>query len=113
MDAFYQQAAADGVELVVGPWEKPLVRQLANRAQLPITTLALNYADNEQQAPEQLFQYGLAAEDEARLAADRAWADGMRRAAALVPKTLGGSYSGCFLNTLDVFRWRARCRQTH
>lgn len=90
MDAFYQQAAADGVELVVGPWEKPLVRQLANRAQLPITTLALNYADNEQQAPEQLFQYGLAAEDEARLAADRAWADGMRRAAALVPKNAWG-----------------------
>lgn len=90
MDAFYQQAAADGVELVVGPWEKPLVRQLANRAQLPITTLALNYADTEQQAPEQLFQYGLAAEDEARLAADRAWADGMRRAAALVPKNPWG-----------------------
>ncbi|QEY59654.1 penicillin-binding protein activator [Pseudomonas sp. C27(2019)] len=90
IDAFYQQAAADGVELVVGPWEKPLVRQLANRAQLPITTLALNYADNEQQAPEQLFQYGLAAEDEARLAADRAWADGMRRAAALVPQNAWG-----------------------
>lgn len=90
MDAFYQQAAADGVELVVGPWEKPLVRQLANRAQLPITTLALNYSDTEQQAPEQLFQYGLAAEDEARLAADRAWADGMRRAAALVPKNPWG-----------------------
>lgn len=90
MDAFYQQAAADGVELVVGPWEKPLVRQLANRAQLPITTLALNYADNEQQAPPQLFQYGLAAEDEARLAADRAWTDGMRRAAALVPRNAWG-----------------------
>lgn len=90
MDAFYQQAAADGVELVVGPWEKPLVRQLANRVQLPITTLALNYADSEQHAPQQLFQYGLAAEDEARLAADRAWADGMRRAVALVPKNAWG-----------------------
>ena len=90
MDAFYQQAAADGVELVVGPWEKPLVRQLASRSQLPVTTLALNYADSHQHGPQQLFQYGLAAEDEARLAADRAWADGMRRAAALVPQNAWG-----------------------
>ncbi len=90
MDAFYKQAANDGVELVIGPWEKPLVRQLASRSQLPITTLALNYADNHQNGPEQLFQYGLAAEDEARLAANRAWADGMRRAAALVPKNEWG-----------------------
>ncbi|NLY12871.1 MAG: penicillin-binding protein activator [Gammaproteobacteria bacterium] len=90
MDAFYTQAVADGVELVVGPWEKPLVRQLASRSQLPITTLALNYADSHQHGPQQLFQYGLAAEDEARLAADRAWADGMRRAAALVPQNAWG-----------------------
>ena len=90
MDAFYSQASAEGVELVVGPWEKPLVRQLASRSNLPITTLALNYADNHQHGPEQLFQYGLSAEDEARLAADRAWADGMRRAAVLVPKNAWG-----------------------
>ena len=90
MDAFYQQAIADGIELVVGPWEKNLVSQLAGRTQLPITTLALNYADNQQHNPKQLFQYGLAAEDEARVAADRAWADGMRRAAALVPKNAWG-----------------------
>lgn len=90
LDDFYQQAAADGIELVVGPWEKPLVRQLASRANLPIDTLALNYADDHQQGPAQLFQYGLAAEDEARVAADRAWADGLRRAAALVPANAWG-----------------------
>ncbi len=90
LEAFYQQASADGIELVVGPWEKPLVSQLASRAELPIATLALNYADNHQRGPQQLFQYGLAAEDEARLAADRAWADGMRRAAVMVPKSVWG-----------------------
>lgn len=90
LDDFYQQAAADGIELVVGPWEKPLVRQLASRTSLPIDTLALNYADNHQQGPAQLFQYGLAAEDEARVAAERAWADGLRRAAALVPANAWG-----------------------
>ncbi len=91
IDAFYQQAVADGIELVVGPWEKKLVGQLANYSQLPITTLALNYAESGQNTPKQLFQYGLAAEDEARAAADRAWADGMRRAAALVPKNDWGN----------------------
>ncbi len=91
MDAFYQQANAEGVELVVGPWDKTLIRQLASRAQLPITTLALNYADTHQNGPSELFQYGLAAEDEARLAAQRAWQDGMRRAAALVPQNEWGN----------------------
>src|SRR5699024_2807562 len=103
MDAFYQQATTDGVDLVVGPWEKQLVSQLAGRTQLPIKTLALNYADTEQHTPKQLFQYGLAAEDEARVAADRAWADGLRRAAALVPANAWGE------RVLDAFssHWQA------
>ncbi|MBT8766202.1 penicillin-binding protein activator [Metapseudomonas boanensis] len=86
LDEFYRQAQADGIQLVVGPLEKPLVKQLNAREQLPITTLALNYSDAGQEGPAQLFQFGLAAEDEAREAARRAWADGMRSAVALVPR---------------------------
>lgn len=85
LDEFYQQAQAAGVQLVIGPLEKALVTQLGAREQLPITTLALNYSETDQEGPAQLFQFGLAAEDEAREAARRAWADGMRRAVALVP----------------------------
>ncbi|MEN5033380.1 penicillin-binding protein activator [Pseudomonas sp. TWI929] len=85
LDEFYRQAQAAGVQLVIGPLEKPLVKQLAAKPQLPITTLALNYADAGQVAPPQLFQFGLAAEDEAREVARRARADGMVRAVALVP----------------------------
>jgi outer membrane PBP1 activator LpoA protein len=85
LDEFYRQAQAAGVQLVVGPLEKPLVKKLAAYPQLPITTLALNYADAGQKAPPQLFQFGLAAEDEAREVARRARADGMVRAVALVP----------------------------
>jgi len=85
LDDFYRQAQAAGVQLVVGPLEKPLVKKLAAYPQLPITTLALNYADAGQKAPPQLFQFGLAAEDEAREVARRARADGMVRAVALVP----------------------------
>lgn len=86
LDDFYRKAQAAGVQLVVGPLEKPLVKQLAARPQLPITTLALNYSEGGEQGPAQLFQFGLAAEDEAREVSRRARADGLHRAAALVPK---------------------------
>ncbi|MGC3218501.1 penicillin-binding protein activator, partial [Pseudomonas aeruginosa] len=56
LDDFYRQAPADGVELVVGPLVKPLVKQLPSLEQLPITTRALNYSDNSQEGPALLFQ---------------------------------------------------------
>lgn len=104
LDDFYRQAQAAGVQLVVGPLEKPLVKQLANYPQLPITTLALNYSDAGQSAPPQLFQFGLAAEDEAREVSRRAHADGMRRAVALVPSGEWGD------RVLNAFRqdWEAQ-----
>ncbi|HEK1686674.1 TPA: penicillin-binding protein activator [Pseudomonas putida] len=85
LDDFYRQAQAAGVQLVIGPLEKPLVKKLADYPQLPITTLALNYAEAGQKSPPQLFQFGLAAEDEAREVSRRARADGLVRAVALVP----------------------------
>lgn len=104
LDEFYRQAAASGVELIVGPLEKDIVRQLAEREELPITTLALNYSDANQKAPPQLFQFGLAAEDEAREVARRAWADGHRRAVALTPRGDWGN------RVFEAFRheWQAQ-----
>ncbi|WP_175652151.1 penicillin-binding protein activator [Pseudomonas sp. Marseille-P9899] len=104
LDDFYRQAQAAGVQLVVGPLEKPLVKQLASYPQLPITTLALNYSDSGQGTPPQLFQFGLAAEDEAREVSRRAYADGMRRAVALVPSGEWGD------RVLKAFRqdWEAK-----
>ncbi|QKZ06681.1 MULTISPECIES: penicillin-binding protein activator [Pseudomonas] len=86
MDDFYRQAQAAGAQMVIGPLEKPLVKQLAGRPQLPLTTLALNYSDTTTANPPQLFQFGLAAEDEAREVSRRARADGLHRAVALVPR---------------------------
>jgi outer membrane PBP1 activator LpoA protein len=104
MDEFYTQAKAAGVQLVVGPLEKNLVKQLNSREQLPITTLALNYSDAGSEGPAQLFQFGLAAEDEAREVARRAWADGKRSAVAMVPKGEWGD------RVLEAFRqsWQAK-----
>ena len=86
MDDFYRQAQAAGVQLVIGPLEKNLVKQLNAKPQLPLPTLALNYSDTAQAGPPQLFQFGLAAEDEAHEVARRARADGLHNAAAMVPK---------------------------
>jgi len=97
MDEVYQQAKAAGAVLLIGPLEKPLVRQLAMREQLPLPTLALNYADAQHLVPADLFQFGLAAEDEAREVARRAAADGKRRAVVMVPKSEWGE------RVLDVF----------
>jgi outer membrane PBP1 activator LpoA protein len=104
MDDFYRDAQAAGVQLVVGPLEKPLVKQLSSRQQLPIKTLALNYSDAGTEGPAQLFQFGLSAEDEAREVARRAWADGKRSAVAMVPKGEWGD------RVLDAFRqsWQAK-----
>lgn len=104
LDAFYRQAQAEGAQLVIGPLEKPLVNQLSQRQQLPIPTLALNYSEVRSDGPAQLYQFGLAAEDEAREVAQRAWEDGMRRAVALVPSGEWGN------RVLTAFRqdWEAR-----
>lgn len=83
LTALYQRLQQQGIDLIVGPWEKTLINQLAEASSLPIPTLALNYADGGL-ANANLFQYGLSAEDEARQAAERAWQDGLRSAAILV-----------------------------
>jgi len=91
LDQFYAQATADGVQWVVGPLDRDHVGLLASRPSLPIPTLALNYAEGEGPYPEDLFQFGLAPEDEARSAATHAWEQGHRRMAALHAPTDWGS----------------------
>src|SRR5690554_2186841 len=80
---FYRQAEADGVQWVIGPLDRQQVARLASLPQLPLPTLALNYADSSATPPAGLFQFGLAPEDEARSAALRAWQDGHRQMAVL------------------------------
>ena len=83
----YGDALALSAEWVVGPLDKKHVNELAKLERLPLPTLALNYSDQEAMAeqPDDLFQYGLSAEDEARLIAERAFSQGHRRVLALAP----------------------------
>lgn len=97
-DQAYTQAVADGAEAVVGPLEKESISELALRPELPVPTLALNYADTPYADQEQLYQFGLAVEDEAQQVAQQAWQDGNRRAMVFAPTSNWGDRS------VDTFR---------
>jgi len=84
--AVYEQAARDGADFIVGPLKKAAVTQLAAQNRLPVTTLSLNYSPQTGHTPDNLYQFGLAPEDEARQVAERAWLDGNNHAIALVPE---------------------------
>jgi outer membrane PBP1 activator LpoA protein len=86
--AHYQQAISDGAEMVIGPLDKAAVESLAMQERLPVPTLALNLATPP--LNQQLYQFGLAPEDEAREAANRAWQAGYQRAAVLIPSNALG-----------------------
>lgn len=85
----YGAAIAGGAGAVVGPLLKESVAQVLPAAGT-VPTLALNYADGPVFAPPGFLQFALAPEDEARLVAERAAADGRLRALALVPDTEWG-----------------------
>jgi hypothetical protein len=88
----YGDALALDAEWVVGPLDKKQVNQLAKLDKLPLPTLALNYSDQDTigEQPDDLYQFGLAAEDEARLIAERAYQLGHRRVLALAPDSAWG-----------------------
>jgi len=80
----YEQAVDADADLIIGPFEKDLVRQLNQRRALPVPTLALNYADSASN-PDTLYQFGLAPEDDIRQLADLAWQAGHRNAGLMIP----------------------------
>ncbi|MEQ3693751.1 MAG: outer membrane PBP1 activator LpoA protein [Thalassolituus sp.] len=89
MDQAYAGAIQAGSQWLVGPLNKADVEELQSRPSLPLPTLALNYASNDNSyatSPPELFQFGLSAEDEAVQIAEQAWADGHRRALVMIPE---------------------------
>lgn len=79
--AAYQLAVAEGADLVIGPLDKDKVNELSMLPSLPVPLLTLNYADTQLPTPlPGLYQFGLAAEDEARQVARQAFLEGHRYA---------------------------------
>lgn len=86
----YQEAVSGGADLIVGPLQKEGVENLIRRQSGSVPVLALNWVEGNQPAPARFFMYGLAPEDEAAEAAERAWSDGHRVALILMPNDAWG-----------------------
>ena len=84
--SIYNQAIDSGADLIIGPLDKNLVNQIQALPEIPVPTLALNYTDNEE-ITGNLFQFGLAPEDEISQIVNLAWESGHRNAAVLMPDT--------------------------
>lgn len=82
----YSRAVSEGAELVIGPLQKDAVAQLLRAGDLPVPVLALNQVASDGVPPDNVYQYSLSPEDEARQAAERAWLDGSRRPIILAPE---------------------------
>ncbi len=81
----YQQAVLQGAQRVVGPLDKDAVNMLMQLESLPQPVLALNQVEDQNRYLPNLFQFGLAPEDEAEQVAERAWLEGHHRALILTP----------------------------
>lgn len=75
----YLEAVDQGVDLVIGPLARDAVRELATFSPRDVPILALNSTAGVD-TDSSLIQFGLVPEDEGAQIAERAFADGMRRA---------------------------------
>lgn len=87
----YQQAQADGVEVIIGPFAKEDVIELEKLSSLPLPTLALNYGNTSSFNNKDMFQFGLSSENEAEEVALKAWQSGYRRALTLTSANAWGN----------------------
>lgn len=76
------------LDLIVGPLAQDYVAQLSSINNFPVPVLALNKAPQNSS----LYQLDLSSEQEAQLVAQKAWQDGHRRAALIVPAAEWGQH---------------------
>jgi len=90
----YQQAVADGAELIIGPLNKKNIQALLETTTLTVPVLALNHIDGL--ARENFYQFGLSPIDDVEQVAAKAALDGHRRAVLLLPETDTGRRIGTY-----------------
>ncbi len=90
--ALYQQAVAEGVEVVVGPLTKKEVETIAHINPLPIPTIALNTLDDYTSSfGPNLYQFGLLPQDEAMQIAIRMMNEQHDKVAIIAPDNAWGN----------------------
>ena len=78
------EAVNKGAEMIIGPLDRNLVTKIASRQNLPVPVLALNRTNNGLTHTD-LYQFGLAPEDETLQVADTVFREGKRNALAIFP----------------------------
>jgi len=86
----YEQVISDGATNIIGPLDKVSINQLTQQRELDIPVLTLNYSENTVNNTENLFQFGLSPEDEARQVAELAIRQNKLRAAVFYPDSAWG-----------------------
>jgi hypothetical protein len=86
--ALYNQAVAEGAQLVIGPLDKEDIQSLADTVTFNIPVLALNHIPGLQR--NRLYQFSLSPLDDAEQITDKARTDGHRKALLLVPDNAPG-----------------------
>ena len=87
---YYKKATDQGADFIIGPFLKSAVDILTRASQLEVPTLTLNYASTQTGVSNNLFQFGLLPEDEARQSAEMAYRQAHNHAAVLVPEGTWG-----------------------
>lgn len=94
--AVYRRALEAGADFVVGPLDKPAIKELIRGKVITAPTLALNEValparpGDSAAAASPLYQFSLAPEEEARQVAERAWLEGRVRARVIAPRSVWG-----------------------
>ena len=90
----YENAILESADLIIGPLQKKNVELLSEQGSLIVPTLALNYSlpqeDGQEVTTQNLYQFGLSAEDEARQVARRARQLGNKNTLILAPESAWG-----------------------
>lgn len=89
-EALYEKVIDEGASYILGPLDKSLIEQLTQIDDFDIPVLTLNYAEDTSHTADNLYQFGLLPEDEARQVAELAIRQNKTRAAILIPNGLWG-----------------------
>jgi outer membrane PBP1 activator LpoA protein len=81
----YDKALINGATNIVGPINKITISQLAQQSEFDVPILTLNYSEETLNQTDNLFQFGLSPEDEAKQVAELAIKQNKTRAAVFYP----------------------------
>ena len=101
--ALYNQAVAEGAELIIGPLSKEHIQSLADSVTFTTPVLALNHIPELQK--DKLYQFGLSPIDDVEQITSKAQDDGHQKALLFIPENAQGKrIADYFVRKLAKYR---------